>query len=57
MLPSVCFSCGRHLAPLQIPYDEYCDKISNDPSKSDQEKEILISEFHIFPYLKPQNNC
>lgn len=45
MLPVVCFTCGRNLANLQIPYEEYRDKISNDPNIPEEEKRELIASF------------
>ena len=45
MWPSCCVHCGRNMAHLQIPYNEYHEKVWLDPKLSDDEKSELVSKF------------
>jgi DNA-directed RNA polymerase subunit N (RpoN/RPB10) len=53
MLPPVCFTCGRLLADIQIPYETEIKKInnSNDSELIKQEKKReLLTKFYINNY-------
>lgn len=53
MLPPVCFTCGRLLADIQIPYELELKKINNSNNseliKQEQKRELL-TKFYIDNY-------
>ena len=54
MLPIVCFTCGKLLGEIQVPYEEDILQIENNTSLSNEEKSDekakLLDKYHIKTY-------